>query len=106
MTDIEPAATAALAEHILAIEGVSRLYPAGGVVARATAALGSAISGGSGRVDDILVGDDRITIRLGVDPDATAAGVSRAVFDATRAWAREAGLPDASIDITVSSIDA
>ncbi|MBN9630440.1 MAG: hypothetical protein J0I18_07515 [Actinobacteria bacterium] len=104
MTPTDPASVAALAAEVIAVSGVSRLYPAGTLASRVGSAL-SAVTGASTPGDRIAVGDDRVAIRIGVDSGFATAVVCRDVYAVSRAWADRAGLPDAAIEVTAASID-
>jgi hypothetical protein len=87
------------------IPGVTRLYPAANVVARAASAIGSALPGAPARDDDIVVEEARIVVRIGVDSERPAAAVCRAVYATVRDWAAERRMDGADIEITVAGIE-
>jgi hypothetical protein len=95
MSDRDVRTGTTLAAAVAAVPGVSRLYPAGSLIGRVATA----------NTEDVVVGDDRIRIRIGVGADVGAAEVCRRVYEVARAWAREAGLGEAAIEVTAAGID-
>lgn len=98
------AAVTALAAAVANVPGVTRLYPAGALVARVGSALGAAVTGDAAPGGEIVVGDERIVVRVGVAAAAPAASVCRDVYTVCRSWAENEGLA-ATIEVTAATID-
>ncbi|MEV8214182.1 hypothetical protein [Leifsonia sp. NPDC077715] len=95
MSDGDVRTGTTLAAAVAAVPGVARLYPAASLIGRV-----------AGAGEDVAIAGDRIRIRLGVTSDDAAAQVCRSVYEVARAWARDAGMPDAVIEVTAAGIDA
>lgn len=105
MSETGSGAAFVLASLIAAVPGVVRVYPATNVVARVGAAIGAAVAGEAPADGDIMVGSDRIRIRVGVDSDSAAASVCRDVYAVVRRWAEQAGRSRTVIEVTVVGIE-
>lgn len=96
--------TAALSALILEIPGVATLYPAASPVGQVVSAIGSALSAGEAAPDTVLVGGDRIRVRIGVDGVDAAGEVCRRVYDVVRDWAASTGRTGVIVDVTAATI--
>lgn len=95
MSDGDVQTGTTLAAAVAAVPGVTRLYPAASLIGRV-----------AGAGEDVAISGERIRIRLGVAPEDAAAQVCRRVYEVARAWARDAGMSDAVIEVTAAGIDA
>lgn len=103
MTTTHEAPAADLADLVGRVPGVTRLYPAADLVGQVSSVVASAISGAP--AEQVVIGPDRIAIRIGVGTGRPAAAVCRDVYTAARAWSQAAGIPDAVIEVTAASIE-
>ena len=97
MSDGDVKTATALATAVAGVPGVTRLYPAGTTLIGRVAGVDA---------EDVVITGDRIRIRVGVASDDAAAQVCRRVYEVARAWARDAGMADAVIEVTAAGLDA